>query len=502
MIGKLVGAVFPVGTTVTLFLVLYNNLLYGRLILIALIVLNLAAFAVLLTRVSFLRRFSWSRPVYLWLVFILGTMLTVETVFPISWPKEYAEMRDLTKGFASSATGRHSDPLVFTNQDQRLNVTVGSPNTAGSSKPSWHSPGKAYAYYGYEPNSKVRYVNLFHWNSNGYYDHDYSHSRPLGERRIVIIGDSYVEALQVPLARSFHKLIEAALNDGSSSGAQERCEVIALGKSGTGQVQNCTALKDQALQYKPDIVVMTLASNDFCDDDPGLNREMALATGVATPLIRGLTGHGYLATAFAVRRIDDISRRRITIYPELLQWAESDIPRVEAAWERTLNMVLASRDYCRSNGFEFLLVYLGSDLEVKHALDPEGTIARIRAMGHAYEAVSWDLGKSERRVTAFCQKHDIPMISMLEPLVEAQKATGLHVFGDHYTMFGHRVVARVLGCALVTSLSGQAEEKHGFRTCLARQSWQSLASSGAFVEAGGAAAAIPVPAVSPPDRAP
>jgi hypothetical protein len=40
------------------------------------------------------------------------------------------------------------------------------------------------------------------------------------------------------------------------------------------------------------------------------------------------------------------------------------------------------------------------------------------------------------------------MISLLEPLAVYQRKTGKLVFGDHYTMFGHEVAARVLEAGL------------------------------------------------------
>lgn len=57
---------------------------------------------------------------------------------------------------------------------------------------------------------------------------------------------------------------------------------------------------------------------------------------------------------------------------------------------------------------------------------------------------AWDMGKTVRRLTLYCTEHRIAFLSLLEPLVEAQSNTGQFVFGDHYTMFGHEVVARAL----------------------------------------------------------
>ena len=166
-----------------------------------------------------------------------------------------------------------------------------------------------------------------------------------------------MEAVQVPLSRSFHKLWEAALNNPSHSGPRPGFEVIALGNSGTGQVEHYEVLRSKAMRYDPDTVVVTLGSSDFCRDDPDLSGELILACGGITPAFRRLINHGYFALAFALRRITDIRRNRISLCPELLQWSADDIPRIETAWSRTLERIKASRDFCRARGITFLLVY-------------------------------------------------------------------------------------------------------------------------------------------------
>jgi len=259
--------------------------------------------------------------------------------------------------------------------------------------------------------------------------------------------------------------VEADLNSGAAaSDIRPRIEVIALGSSGTGQVEHFKVLRERAIRYKPNIVAVALCSNDFCDDDPNLKEELVLAAGGITPTIRKLAAHGYFALAFALRRIEDIRRNRIGVSPELLQWADSNIPRVDAAWARTLETVRASRDFCQARGLTFLLVYLGSDLEVKYAVDPEGTIQRLKEMGGPHRQIRWDMNKSVKRVTSFCEENDIVLISLLEPLIEAQKATGKQVFGDHYTMFGHQVAAQVLARAidfrLQTHIAGKPTLRH------------------------------------------
>ena len=194
----------------------------------------------------------------------------------------------------------------------------------------WHAPGKQFAYHGRDPNSQLRYINLFHWNTRGYFDHDYDLRKPAATHRIVIIGDSYVEAVQVPLMGSFHKRLETYFNAATGPGMSAKFEVIALGNSGTGQVAHHQVLRKTIDTYDADTVLITLCSNDFCDDDPELHTEFLLSSrSFVSPRFRRLASHGYFALAFAFKRLEEIRANRISISPELLQWAREDIPKIE-----------------------------------------------------------------------------------------------------------------------------------------------------------------------------
>ena len=158
------------------------------------------------------------------------------------------QILDLSKSFISatnSLTPKAS--VVFNNSDQRIRLSA----DAVYGGLSQSSPGTPLeeddTYHGYDPNSKTTYVNKFHWNSNGYFDHDYNYRRPEGVHRIVVVGDSFVEAVQVPLSHTFHKLIEANLNSAPiGPGMRTTFEVIALGDSGTGQLEHFRVLRERA----------------------------------------------------------------------------------------------------------------------------------------------------------------------------------------------------------------------------------------------------------------
>lgn len=405
------------------------------------------------------------------------SLMLIEALFPMVMPKEYAQVKELSKGFmATSKETIPDDCLVYDNADQVLRPVAVRAVSHTSQYKAWHVPGKLFAYFGYDPNSGHKYVNRFRWNALGYFDHDHDLLKAKDVRRVVVVGDSFVEAIQVPLDKTFHKLLEQMLNRSSDSASATKFEVIALGNSGTGQVEHLRTLRSFGLSYHPDLVIVALCSNDFCDDDPGLNADRFLAQGDVSRVFRGLAVHGYNAMAFAYRRINDLRRNRIEISPELLQWSAGNYPGVEAAWNRTLTAISDQRDICRKQGIPFALLYLGSDLEVRYMLNPEETLDRLRAMGGPHGSVQWDLGKSLRRVKTYCDEKGIYLISLLEPLAAAQAQSGKLVFGDHYTVFGHQVAAGVLSCALRTGMPDHLAANSSFEQCVSSRHWDTEAS--------------------------
>lgn len=444
-----------VGSTI-LFLVLYNNLAYGTLILVILILLNAAVLAIPNARRPRVA-VSWAKLGSLCTLAVLGAFLAVESLFPAVWPHEYAQVRDLSKVVQRrSKEDLQWFQVVYTNGFDRKVQPAGLRRDQDEVTLSYHKPGAEFEYYGYEPNEKFKYLNIIRWNSRGYFDQEYAFAKPRDVYRMVFIGDSYVESMQVPLNATFHKLLEKNLNARKST---PRFEVIALGTSGTGMESHLKTLTSEAILYQPDAVAIALCGNDFCDDDPDLRRERTLAMGDVTPEFRDLVRHGYAAAAFALRRWNELQMNRIKASPEVLQWSAKDIPRIESGWHHTLETVRAARDFCASHQIRFVLVYVGSEVELKYALDPDRTIAELRKMYTGEPDFLWDMSKSVNRLRDYCAEHNMVLVSLLEPLITAQRQTGKFVFGDHYTLFGHEVAAEALQTALEPFLTESSSKE-------------------------------------------
>lgn len=96
-------------------------------------------------------------------------------------------------------------------------------------------------------------INRQGWNSEHV---EYRHARTHGIGRIVLIGDSYVEALQVPVTASLAEQLERRL-------VSTPVEVYRLGISGAPLSQYLLMFEREAVYYAPDLVVLVLVHNDF-----------------------------------------------------------------------------------------------------------------------------------------------------------------------------------------------------------------------------------------------
>jgi lysophospholipase L1-like esterase len=82
-----------------------------------------------------------------------------------------------------------------------------------------------------------------------------------GERRVVVLGDSLVLAVQVPLRDTFAKRLERRLNARATPGVQYR--VINAGVQGYGPVEELLFFRDVASRFQPDLVLVgTFVAND------------------------------------------------------------------------------------------------------------------------------------------------------------------------------------------------------------------------------------------------
>src|SRR5206468_7723459 len=83
--------------------------------------------------------------------------------------------------------------------------------------------------------------------------------------RIMVLGDSYVAAWEVPLEETFHKRLEARLGEEDPFG-RGSYQVIAFGQGRSAQEQEIQWMRRYAPIYRPDMILyLFFCGNDFME---------------------------------------------------------------------------------------------------------------------------------------------------------------------------------------------------------------------------------------------
>ena len=101
-------------------------------------------------------------------------------------------------------------------------------------------------------------------NSKGLRGPEVDYAKPVGEMRLLVLGDSFTFAEQVNQDETYTQRLEDRLN---ATGGPTRFRVLNAGSNGWGTVNELVYLAEEGLRYQPDVVVLALyAGNDMSDN--------------------------------------------------------------------------------------------------------------------------------------------------------------------------------------------------------------------------------------------
>jgi lysophospholipase L1-like esterase len=305
--------------------------------------------------------------------------------------------------------------------------------------------------------------NVSSRNRLGFHDRDYAFEKPEGMFRIVVIGDSFVEAKEVPIPKNFTKILELKLN----AVLTFPVEVIALGRSGNGTVKNLNVLEDIGVRFRPDLVIMQFLSNDPIDDDPHWNAEQKRQNAVRREyvgelsdlypryLLLGPSRFNQILALKTARLVQGIQTRKHAdrdphqfIHANMLIFTQEYSGQWKNAWDISQRHILQARNTALENGSEFLLV---SFPEFWRVGDEKSRRRWIETMGPEARNYDWDFDKTDRRLAIFCEKVGIPFLSLIEGFRREYAETGksLHFTYDmHLNERGHELAASIIAAWL------------------------------------------------------
>jgi lysophospholipase L1-like esterase len=303
-------------------------------------------------------------------------------------------------------------------------------------------------------------------NSHGFRDRERTEQKPAGTIRVIALGDSSTEALQVPEPSTFVSLLERDLDR-----AGHRVEVLNLGITALGTAQEYKVFEQYGIRYAPDVVLLVFYTcNDVRNNSQRLDHDPALTYPLVEEdghLIRSQDGQTMWSRPTRPSTVRQFVREHFQLYGVLQEgrlgqlWRFGRISQTALSQEVLRGYGIYKREWspewaaAMKTTFE-LIDELNAAVRRHHAAlvvavlpaPWEVSAAWRRKIGMVDD--SWDMEQPQRMLVDFLASRHFPTIPLDRGLRE-QTASGTDSFlslDGHLSEAGHRVVSRDLADGL------------------------------------------------------
>jgi len=340
------------------------------------------------------------------------------------------------------------------------------------------NPG-AHGWYGREGSAYVRI------SQDGFRGPDYPQRKAPGVIRVAVLGDSYVEAIQVSEDKTFTMVIGRELGDCPLLKGQ-RVEAMNFGVDGYGTAQELVTLRRKVWQYSPDIVVLAIflgndvrnnsvaLEGDQCRPFYGYQDGQLRLTG---PLVDSPAYRAWCAARFDYRDLRFVGLFKNT-WEAVTQraaapTADHPVERAinyniykppadrawEDAWQVTEALIGVMHDEVVHHHAMFLAVTEDTSIQVWP--DPETRKRFEEKLGIS------DLFYPDRRIAELGRRNHFAVLN-LAPMLQSYAQTHhvfLHGFKNtpmgfgHWNEAGHEQTGRAIAAKLCEMLTGQNQKE-------------------------------------------
>ncbi|MFI5119795.1 MAG: hypothetical protein ACHQM4_05245 [Thermoanaerobaculia bacterium] len=320
-------------------------------------------------------------------------------------------------------------------------------------------PHARFIWYG-QPSRKQEFAVFVRNNAWGFHDGEHDLPKRPGRPRILVIGDSFVEALQVPLQAGFPRLLAGRLRRRGVP-----VEIVVVARSGWGPIEYGAAVEEWAEKLDPDLVVCSFyPGNDvrnasasaeglFAGQRAGPlgdlwnRRESSALPGMLVPWSRLNALVSRLALLHQIRRRYSAWNYPYKIPADFYVFAQGKDPIsfVEDGWNRLRVEVGRMAETLARRKCPLLAVSTSDDFRL--ARGPEEL---VRALSRDYEGVAqwrWDFNLFEKRLASVLLPLGIPYVDLQNRFAARMRASGqlCHFPSDgHWNETGHAWAAEAL----------------------------------------------------------
>ena len=339
----------------------------------------------------------------------------------------------------------------------------------------WKHRRKASGWFFGCDGQSYEFSNRVRTNSNGLRDHETPYEKPPHSRRVLLLGDSMTEAVQVPLGETFSERAEELLSDSLG-----HVEVINTGCAGYGTDNEVLFYRHEGVRYDADLVVLVLFTrNDVIDVSSTLHPRMTHAVYLPPKRYFTLDANDGLrlekpappaarepsetvvkrwyrnirSQLFVLRALERLMSAPNSQLPPattersgpVVGWqavySRNIHPEIARGWKLIEKLIIALRDDVQRTGAELLVVIMPSREEVAIAGPPalHPPIAKQTAL--------WNLDQANQISREILDRIGVEYLNVLPPLrshVETTGSTGFFAIDIHLAPDGHGIVGSEL----------------------------------------------------------
>ena len=275
-------------------------------------------------------------------------------------------------------------------------------------------------------------------NSEGLRDYEIPKEKPPNTKRIALVGDSFIEGIQVELEKTVAKQLESNLG-------KESFQVINFGVGGYGMDQKFLYIKEKVVVFNPDTIILFLSSNDL--DDIKNNNLLTKENGILNfrtvkiesskvKKIKDVLRKSYLANflwLFSLKKDQTISKSipmEFRLYQGLID------QETQTYLEMTKDLIVEAKKLTEGNNAEFILI-TGADRIQAH---PKFTNEFVEN----YLTTSDKIDYFNKYFNNFAKENNIIYLDLL-PIFRREIENNHDVYFNsdgHWNEYGHGVVAR------------------------------------------------------------
>jgi GDSL-like lipase/acylhydrolase family protein len=296
------------------------------------------------------------------------------------------------------------------------------------------------------------------FNSAGMRDREHAVVKPAGAFRVLVLGDSFIEALQVPFEDSFPSLLQREL----AARAGRPVEVINASVSGWGTDDELQYLTSYGRRWKPDLVVVAMTLyNDVNDnlrqrfhtikDGALIDTPRAPASSLDFKLTEL---KGFLATRFHMWQVVIRAKRARETRAEAQQlhshvdsmFSRATDARMSRGLELTRLLVERMHTIASGDGSRVVLVLIPLGVQLSDKQFAEFAAA------DAGTTPQTEIDRPQREMKQIGQRAGVDVIDLLPGFREWAAAGGdaLYLARDgHWDRPGHRLAAKITSAELV-----------------------------------------------------